>query len=807
MRPVKLSRPLKAGLMLILLLLIGWGGLRVILRIAPYAGDQSLVRLRFSRVYLDRRGGELAILPVDDQGLRRIFLPYDQLPPELVNLVLAAEDSRFRWHGGVDIPALTRAAYGYLRGGDGVRGASTISMQLASILHPRPATVPGKIREMIDAMQLETRLSKKKILELYINLVPMGFNVEGYPAASRRFYRKKLEELSPEELAVLAAVPRSPVSFNPVNSLPSAVSSARIILDAAGMEQAGFDEIRGHTRASWPDRAPHFIRYVDGLMDSQPVGGPVSVNRRPAGSSPGYQVPGDGRSDGKSGGPVSGSRIPPGRIAEVRSPGLEAAILGYRPVKTSLDPLLQVALEGVLRSSVEDAAEFRIGNAAGLVVHPETGEILAYAGSSDYYDLRRQGQVDGVQMLRQPGSTLKPFLYALALESGFTLSTVVPDIPMSFGGREVYVPGNYNNQYNGPVRIRQALSASLNVPAVYLLERLSVGSFTDSLIGLGFQSIEEQEGSLGVSLALGGVNVSLYELLQGYLTFHGSGEHRQLVPFPVSETAFQDRDQDQAAELSRAWEPSTAAMIRDVLSDNDERIMTFGRNSPLKYDVPVMVKTGTSNQFNNIWAVGVSSDLAAAVWMGNFSGETVISAPGSSLPAAAVHNIISRHSAGLPFDPPEGLVMREICTLSGETAGPYCSSTIHELYRFNEVPGECSWHSMGSGGGVETRYPQLYGSWADDYGYDILLQKDAETAIHGAVNHALYFLESGRPEGDQQLRLFLTGSGEGRLFLNGQPVFTAALPSEFLLPLSSGEHRLELQSSSGSAELHFSVLR
>lgn len=780
MRWKHLPRPLRTGLTVLLLLLIGWGGMRLILRIAPYAGDGALADLRFSRVYLDRRGGELAILPVDDQGLRRIFVPVEQFPPELERLVLAAEDSRFRWHGGVDIPSLAAAAAGYFSGDEEMRGASTISMQLSSLLYPRPGTVGGKIREMLDAMQLETRLSKDEILELYINLVPMGFNVEGYPAASRRFYRKKLAQLSVEEMAVLAAVPRSPASFNPVTSLSAAVSSAEVILQAARMNATHreFSRIRAYERPEWPRRAPHFVRYVDTLPDSQSRGGHVPDRR------------------------------------------------GCEPVITSLDPVLQNELEGVLRSSVEDAAEFRIGNAAGLAVDPVRGEILAYAGSSDFYDPARQGQVDGVQMLRQPGSTLKPFLYALALESGFTLSTVLPDIPMSFGGREVYVPGNYNNQYNGPVRLRQALSASLNVPAVYLLERLSVGGFSDTLIRLGFESLEEQSGSLGVSLALGGGNVSLYELLQGYLSFHGSGKNRPLVPFLLSESGQHEsgiRESGQREsgnresgnresgireeESGRVWEPSTAAMMRDVLSDNDERIMTFGRNSPLKYDFPVMVKTGTSNQFNNIWAVGVASDLAAAVWMGNFSGETVISAPGSSLPAAAVHDIISRHSAGLPFDSPEGLVSREICTLSGEAAGPYCTSSIRELFRFNEVPDECSWHSMGSGGRVETRYPQLYGSWAGDYGYDIMLQENAETAIHGAVNHALFFLDAGMPGGNQQLRLYLTGSGEGRLYHDGELLYRGSLPGEVLLTLRPGEHRLELQSGSGTGELHYSVVR
>lgn len=704
------------------------------LRILPYAGDQALEELAFSLSILDRKGTELAILPVNQEGLRRLFLPLEEIPEDLVRIVLAAEDRRFYFHPGVDPFSLFSAVWDYLNENSMRRGASTLSMQLSSMLHPRPATPGGKAQEIIDAMQLETRLGKKGILELYLNLVPMGFNVEGYPAAARRFFGKDLKDLDAVELAVLAAVPRSPANFNPIEKREQAIASARSILNAAGMRDlAGdMDVISIQALASWPLRAAHFVNYL------------------------------------KLSGHLNGED-------------------GRQPYVSSLDMDIQAQLEAILMESVHKASEYRISNAAGIFADPQTGEILAYAGSVDFYD-QAEGQIDGVQMRRQPGSTLKPFLSALALENGFSLSSILPDIEMSFGSGAAYSPRNFNDQFNGPVRLRQALASSLNLPAVYLIERLSVQSFVDSLLKAGFLSLEGQRDQLGVSLAVGGAEVSLYELLAAFLSFYSDGSRPPLSPRLAGNAGGPESDRIQV------WDPTTAALIRTVLTDKDERIMTFGRSSHLNYDFPVMVKTGTSNQFNNIWAVAVAKDIAGAIWMGNFGGQTVQAAPGSSLPAAALRPIIEAQAQRSDFDKNSQLRSLKICSLSGMRAGEHCPHTISEFYAPNSLPELCDWHPPELRG--QAIYPQIYGFWAEDYGYRINLRDTGPVEIWGIMNRGIYYIDPLRPLDAQQALVYFTGEGSGKIRLDGTLIYDGSLPARIPLAMIPGQHHLELESGS-----------
>ncbi|GAB1483375.1 hypothetical protein MASR2M78_21910 [Treponema sp.] len=229
-------------------------------------------------------------------------------------------------------------------------------------------------------------------------------------------------------------------------------------------------------------------------------------------------------------------------------------------------------------------------------------------------------------MRRQPGSTLKPFLYTLALEQGWDAATVLPDVPTDFGGAEVYVPANFNNQFNGPVRLRQALASSLNIPAVYTLERIGVKPFADFLISNGFRSIEEQRGSLGLGLALGNAEISLYELVRAYGLFMNEG-----IPAELNKIGGQS---PYAADERAIVDPRIAALVRDILTRHPDRTLAFGRGGHGRLKFEGAIKTGTSNQFNNIWAVGFTSDLLGGVWMGNFSGSTVVGNRGLWLPGA-----------------------------------------------------------------------------------------------------------------------------------------------------------------------------
>ncbi|MFW6247981.1 MAG: transglycosylase domain-containing protein [bacterium] len=742
-----LKRALRRPLVRILLgaalvLALAWTALRL----APYDGEERLASLEFSRIYMDRAGREIAIRPVGSDGLRRIHLAPAELPPELPRIVRRAEDARFFFHPGVDPISILRATYQYVARGETVSGASTITMQLASILHPRPNTATGKLAEMIDALQLETRFSKREILALYASLVPMGYNVEGFAAAARLFYGRALSDLGRTELAILAAIPRNPSANDPWREPEANLAAARRILgtgtaDRDPASEQSIQVLDPRRDGVWPFEAPHFVEFA-------------------------------ARASGRESGPAEGG-------ARSDAPEPAAGPADRWVVRTTLDLEVQRHLERLLRSTVSGAQRYRISNAAGILVDAETAEILAYAGSADFFASETSGQIDGVQIRREPGSTLKPFLYAEAFEMGFTPATVVPDIPLEFGGEEVYVPENFNEQYHGPVRIREALAASLNVPAVATLERISVSRFADRLVELGFESITAQRGELGVSLALGGADVSLYELVQGYLSFYANGSSRQLTPFVRTVGTARDHH----------WDPATASMIRGIISSNDDRVMTFGLRSPLRFDFPVAAKTGTSNQFTNIWAVAFSANVAGGVWMGNFGGETVMGTPGSSLPATVLHELVTAYSTGDPLPESEGLHEARICTLSGMGATSACPNTVIERLPRHATPEPCDWHQPG--GAVE--YPQEYRLWAEQYGYRLSYQREADLDIVTPVDGAVFYIDPGAPADSQQIRFFLTGTGSAELLIGDQRLFQGELPASVFWGLQPGTHLVRLR--------------
>ena len=719
--------------------------LRLAPRIVPWDGADSLESAEWSARILDRDGGELRVVPVDDSGLRRLHVPYGDLPPDLPRIVRVSEDRRFLFHPGFDPVSLVRAAVQYRRWGRAVSGGSTISMQLARIVSPRPEGVPVtagmKVREMWRALQIESRYSKKEILEFYVNLVPFGRNVEGYPAAARLFFGRDLSELDAGELCALAVIPRSPAAYDPFLAAAANREAAAELLERSGRAgKEGATAASVHRRlpsgpAAWPFAAPHFVEAVLA-----------------------------GRED-----------WPPERRS------------GAEPVVTTLDPRAQALTERLLASHVESAEAFRISNGAVVVADARTMDVLAYVGSADFRNEAAGGQIDGAAIVREPGSTLKPFLYASLLDKGWTAATVLPDIPTDFGGESVYAPENYNQQYHGPVRLRSALAASLNVPAVYALERLGVAEFVDDLVAAGFAGLEEQRDMLGVSLAVGGGGVKLTELLQAFAALRAGGVSTELRMTAGAKT-----------ESRRVWSGDAADIIVDILSSPDDRVMTFGRGGPVRFDYPVAMKTGTSNQFNNIWAVGLTSDLVAAAWMGNFDGSTVMAAPGSSLPAALLHEIFDALSGKGPLPIHSELETSRICRLSGMAATPHCPYTADELFVPGTLPDPCDWHVDGNGRRrPRVRYPQEYFRWARLYGYDVAFSENAELDILSPIDGAVFFLDPGAPPRSSVIMIQIVGSGRATLRIDGGMIFDGDLPAEVSWVLEKGSPEIVLSGDDG----------
>lgn len=710
--------------------------LKLIITLIPYPELSNFLNSHYSLFLQDREGEHLYTIPLEN-GLKRYKVNAKKLPREVKKAVLKSEDRWFYFHYGFNIVSIIRTAIQNNKEGRVVSGASTISMQLARIIHPREKGMKSKLLEIIDAIRIEAKLSKNEILSLYLSHLPFGKNMEGYGTASSFYYNKPLNELTRLETQVLSIIPRSPVHYDPFMH-PDRIKKAVLRVDNSFSEyrierllnliSKRRDDVRD------PIKAPHFVNFVKSKL------------------------------------------------------GIEDYQKGY-PIVTTLDLSVQMWAEDLLSFYLESASHSRVSNGALLLLMDN--EVLAYIGSKDFYNEENQGQIDGVQILRQPGSTLKPFLYELAFEMGFTPASIIPDIPTSFGSHETYRPENYSQTYHGPVRIRTALGSSLNIPAVYTLERVGVKKFVNRLKLLGFESLAGQEDNLGLGLAVGNAEVSLYELVQAFSVFKNNGLLKKSTFF------FNNETQEQV--MNSVY----ASITRDILSDKESRILGFGRNSVLSTNFPSYFKTGTSNQFNNIWALGATEDLTCGVWMGNFSGETVIGRSGSSLPAKVVSKVLEEFSSKRDFNGIEGTNSIEICTLSGGQYTENCNTKITEYFKAGTSPEPCKYHS--SDGSVE--FPPMYSQWAQMYSYNNYGFSDPNNIVEvSAPQHgAVYYLSAEIPESSQGVEFQITGKGAFSIESEGVLLCDGSLPFQDFISLGKGVWDLDIITEYGTIERRVEV--
>lgn len=733
---VKPKSPVITALLVIL-------GILIPLALIPPRGWREFSRRDYSTVLKDRQGRELRVIPLDD-GLRRIYVDLREIPEPVIQMVLDSEDQRYYWHGGVDGLALVRAFFLNVSEQGIQSGGSTIAMQLARIIRPRAPGYRGKIQELLYALKLDQYLSKRRILELYMSNLPFGRNLEGLEAASRYYLGKEASQLNGAETLVLMMIPRSPSLYDPIRegdaNLQACLRTLPRLQNPVSEEEIRhvLQDIKANAPHVWLNRAPHFTLWIEEQLRDAPQ--------------------------------------------------------GYSILQTTLDLEYQEALEYAIAYYQDTARGNRISNGSGLIMDNSTGGVLAYSGSVDFYDLENSGQIDGVQMLRQPGSTLKPFLYAQGLEMGISPVEILPDIPLEFGEAQIYIPENYNQRFNGPVLFPISLASSLNVPAVYLLERLGVQNFVDKLILCGFESLEDQRPYMGLGLALGNGEVSLFELVQAYGLFSNGG-----VFIPLNAWDSMERPEEH-----RVYSEETAEQIRSVLSNPLNRILGFGRSSILDRDYDVFFKTGTSNQFNNIWAIGATQDITCGVWMGNFSGETVVGAPGSSIPARAVVAVLDEMHRVDHFVLSCEMCRTRICALSGMEPGPHCSSTLE--VDFSNVPSlePCSWHSS-----TGIHYPAEFDSWYRDSSKENLVApNEGSGVIEEPRNGSVFYYDRTLPESSQRIFVHLGGFESAQLFHNERLIFQGDLPAKVYLPLQEGQQRLLLISSDGvRQEVEFQVYR
>ena len=637
---------------------------------ASIAACAAWIALPVSATMLARRAASRGTTIVDRNGLmlrstraadgsRAEWVPYDRIDPDLINAFVATEDSRFWDHSGIDLRALLRAMKDDLRARRVVSGASTISMQLARLLQPAPRSWGGKVAQVLWALRLERHLTKQQIIEQYLNRIELGQATVGVGAAADFYYGASAAEVSLGQAAAIAGLAHAPSRDNPYAA-----------------------PVRARTRRDRVLRRMQSLGLATGDAVERAKQEPLVVAARSA--------------------PFLAPHFTT-RVLSWTSTGADTTT-----VRTSLDLGLQTELEREVRHTTAVLKDRGVEQAAVVVLDNATGEVLAWVGSPNFWS-PDDGQTDMVVSPRQPGSALKPFLYGLAFDRGYTAASVLPDIPKAFAtATGSYTPRNYDRKFRGPVRAREALASSYNVPAVELASRVSTGALLHTLHLAGFESLTRDADYYGLGLALGNGDVTLIELANAYRALANGGMWRpwtwRFVP-PGAERA-------DAPDGRRVLSPVATAIVLDILNDPSARIPGFGLSTPFDFPFPVAVKTGTSRHFMDNWAVGTTRGFTVAVWAGNFNGHTMQGVSGVTGAGPLLHRAIMAVSRRVPpgslTTPGDaGAVSVPVCRLSGLRATDSCAQIAEWFAPGTEPTRPDDWERDG-----HVSLPSEYADWA-----------------------------------------------------------------------------------------------
>jgi len=512
----------------------------------------------------------------------RSWVNLSQIPQDLISATIAIEDKDFYKHHGLSIRGIIRAAiYNFKNTGEKkLRGGSTISQQLVkNVFFDGEKSWERKIKEAILAVMLENKLSKNEILERYFNQVPYGGNIYGIAEAASRYLGKKVEDLNLSEAAFLAGLPAAPSSYSPFSEEGFKLAKLRQehvlnemvvakLLNSNEAETAKNIEIK-IIEEKRDILAPHFVFYIKNYLEKL---GFSEVGRR----------------------------------------GLK--------VITSLDYVIQKEAERIIREEVAKASKLKITNGASVVLDVKTGDILALVGSKDYFATDIDGKFDvATQGLRQPGSSIKPINYLLALKRGKNLWETIEDKPISYKipGQKNYSPQNYTGKYLGTVTLRTALASSLNIPSVKLLHENGVEKMIDLAQEMGITTWTDRS-RFGLSLALGAGDVKIIEMAQAYSIFANLGDKVELNPILKIDNYLGENIYKKEIRSEKIASEIDTFLINSALSDNQARAPIFGSNSLLQIKgKTVAVKTGTTNSLKDNWCIGWTPTYLVAVWVGN----------------------------------------------------------------------------------------------------------------------------------------------------------------------------------------------
>lgn len=572
---------------------------------------------------LDRNGRPLYEIYIDK---KYDPVPLKRVPDHVINATIAIEDASFYTHPGFDLMGIARALRSNVLHDD-LQGGSTITQQLIkNVLLSSERTYSRKVKEVVLAVRVEHQYTKSQILEFYLNNIPYGGTAYGVQSASQKYFAKDVWDLNLSEASMLAGLPSAPSVYSPLDNFELAKQRQRQVLERMvelgyinrfEAENAYAQEITLAPQIEYI-RAPHFVNFV--------------------------------------------------RSELYKKYGQRAVDFGGLTVTTTLDLDLQDKVQSIVTDEVITNGE-RLGfsNGASVVLDSKTGQILAYVGSIDYF-AGEEGNFDVVTAYRQPGSSIKPVTYALALEKGYTAASIIDDSPITYqiAGSPQYVPKNYDGKYHGKVPLRQALANSYNITAVKLVNAVGVDNMVQLGRNMGLNNWIVGDGTYGMSITLGGKEVRLIDLTNLYATFAREGKYRESTPFlSIKDIYGYDVLGTNGGNERQVLSEETAYIISNILSDNNARTPAFGPRSQLYMpDKTVAVKTGTTNDIRDNLTVGYTPTYSVGVWVGNNDNTVMNPNLASGLTGAApiwnkIMTTILEDERNEEFRVPDGIVVKK----------------------------------------------------------------------------------------------------------------------------------------------------
>ncbi|MCB8963278.1 MAG: transglycosylase domain-containing protein [Ardenticatenales bacterium] len=729
---------------------------------------------------LDRRGRLLYESTVGRAG-RHQPVSLEAVPEALIWATVATEDRHFYEHPGVDLRGVLRAIWLNLRGREVVAGGSTITQQVARNLllstdERQEQTLRRKLREAVLAWRLTRTLSKDEILLLYLNQMNYGGQNYGVAAAAWSYFGKPVAELDLAEAALLAGLTQAPGLYDPLLAPDLAKARQEVVLEL--MVRAG---------------------YLEAALAAEAAREPLQYNPEPY--------------------PFAAPHLVEMALQEVEAlltNGVLTAEQGL-VVGTTLDLDWQQSAEQIISWQLAELAadgDHRAGNAALVALEPGSGAVRALVGSADYGNEAIAGAVNMALTPRQPGSALKPFVYAASFDPDrpdpWSPGTVLPDVLTTFttADGDPYVPVNFDRQEHGPVAIREALAASLNIPAVVALAHVGLPRFQALALDLGLSTLADPF-DYDLAIVLGGGEVTLLELTGAY----GSLANGGLATTPYVIETIRDADGQllysaPAAVSQRVMDERVAWQISDILADPYARTLSFGRYSILQIDRPAAVKTGTTNDFRDNWTVGYTAELVVGVWVGNADYTPMRDLTGVSGAGPIWHHFMRAALADWPpnvFRRPDGLVEVELCALSGLLPGPDCPYRRVEWLLPEQIPVRhddyypvAAADGPVAGGVAGLNLPMALQPWARQQ--DLLLSdlpaggEVGDLRLTAPVPGSVYEISPELPLAAQQLRLAaggVTAAGVLTFWVDGERVCElSSPPHECWWPLAAGAHRI-----------------